>query len=75
MISYYEFLMSLEWIALDNNLRLIMTRAPSGCGWLFGFVNEHGEYSKPVSLLINHKEPEELFDELDKIAKEFRKES
>ena len=72
-MTYYDFLMKLEWIALSNGLRLVMTRAELGCGVMFGFAKD-GKYSKAAVLLLNHTTPEELFSDLEEIAKEFKKE-
>lgn len=72
-MTYYDFFMGFERIALDHGLRLVMTRAPFGCGFLFGF-SENGKYSKTAVLLMNHVTPEELFSDLEEIAEEFKKE-
>lgn len=69
-MSVDEFLMRLETIALKYNLRLFMTRAPIGCGFLLYFTNNSGEYSKQVVYLLNHNEPEEIFERLESVASE-----
>lgn len=74
-MDYRDFLMRLENIALDNQLRLKMDRAPIGCGFFFYFITEDGNYRTDYRvLLINHTDLETLFGELERLASDLRKE-
>ena len=74
-MDYQDFLMRLENIAIDNQMRLVMERAPVGCGFFFYFITENGNYRTDYRvLLINHTDLEVLFSELERLASELRKE-
>lgn len=71
-MSYEEFLMRLECIAIENGLRLTMTRSELGSGFFFYFVAENDIRSDYRVFLLNHMKPEELFEMLERVAKELK---
>ena len=72
-MNYYDFLLQLESIALTYVFRLVINRAPVGCGFIFYFKDDKtGKYSRSYTYLINHLVASELFRELECIAKEFK---
>ena len=72
-MNYYDFLLELESIALTYGFRLIMNRAPVGCGFIFYFKDDKtGNCSRSYSYIMNHCIALELFRELECIAKEIK---
>jgi hypothetical protein len=72
MDTYY-FLRRFESIAVVHGLRLCMTRAPLGCGLLFYFIDDHSaETSELYCFQIHHDSYENLFENLERIAKDFK---
>ena len=72
-MNYYDFLLQLESIALTYGFRLIMNRAPVGCGFIFYFKDDKtGDYSRSYAFNLNHCSTKELFHELKRIAVEFK---
>lgn len=76
MMSYYDFIMTLECIAVRNDLRLIMNRAPFGCGIFFYFIDSNtSNYSKSIVWMNGKENPEVLFDRLQDLADRFKGET
>lgn len=72
-MDYEEFLTSLEGIAINSGFRLVMERAPIGCGILFYFRDgESGLKSMDIWYYPNRELALGLFDKLEQLAKEFR---
>jgi hypothetical protein len=73
-MNYYDFIHALEGIALKNELRLIMNRAPTGSGLFFYFIDDRNQtHSRSVVWNKSHEEPLSLLDKLEELAKEFRR--
>lgn len=75
MMDYFDFMMSLECIAVTNGLRLFMNRAPVGCGIFFYFRDDKTrKTSKAITWLNGKEHPNSLFNRLNLLAKEFKEE-
>lgn len=74
-MDYLEFVMTLETIAIMNDLRLIINRASVGCGIYFHFIDDYtGMRSKDIVWLNGREHPKSLFNRLNLLAKEFKEE-
>lgn len=74
MMNYFDFMMTLECIAAEFDLRLFIQRAPVGCGFFLYFKDDYNQTHSPSITWMNGRdEPEELFAELRKLADEFNK--
>lgn len=72
MDTYY-LLRRFESIADMYGLRLCITRAPLGCGLLFYFIDDHSaKTSELYCFQIHHDSYENLFENLERIAKDFK---
>ena len=74
-MDYFDFLESLESIAVRKELRLCVTRAPIGCGFHFYFKKfpDNGTHSAYITFQKQHSNPDDLFERLEKVADEFNK--
>lgn len=75
-MTYYDFIHTLEHIALKNDLRMIMNRGPVPIknGLYFYFIDDRNQtHSRSVVWDKSHEEPLLLFDKLEELAKEFRR--
>lgn len=71
-MTYYDFIYSLERLALDNELRLIMNRGPVGSGLYFYFIDDKNQtHSRSVPWDKRHEEPIVLFSRLEELAEGF----
>ena len=74
-MDHVDFIMTLECIGLRNDLRLIMNRAPVGCGIFFYFIDDKSDtYSKDIVWRNGRESPESLFESLEVLAKDFKEE-
>lgn len=77
-MNYADFIMELECIAIEKDLRLIIERAPVGCGIFFYFKKDCYDVwgrSDYIVWLNGKEEPESLFTRLRYIADDFNKKS
>lgn len=75
-MDYFDFMMSLECIAVEKDLRLHIERAPVGCGFFFYFKKDgHDTWGRSdyIVWLNGKEEPESLFKRLRYIADTFNK--
>ena len=73
-MNYYDFINALEGIAVDKELRLIMNRAPVGCGISFYFIDDRNQtHSKPITWFKNREEAIVLLSRLEELADEFKR--
>lgn len=75
MRLYYhiDFLARFEEIALHNDLRLIMQRAPVGCGIIFCFKDDmDGTSSPPLAWFYEKEDVDSMFKRLQKLADDFK---
>lgn len=73
-MDVYYFLRRFESIAVVHGLRLRMERAPLGCGLLFYFIDDNSaETSELYCFQLSHDSYENLFENLKRIAKDFKR--
>lgn len=72
-MQHIQFLMQIEELALEKNLRINMTRIPNACGFIFYFSDiEKKKSSKGLLYLPYKHDVEDLFKKLEKLANEFK---
>ena len=73
-MNYYDFIHALEGVALKNELRLMMNRAPVGSGIYFYFIDDRNQtHSRSVVWNKTHEEPLSLLAKLEELAVEFKR--
>lgn len=73
-MDVYYFLRRFKSIAVVHGLRLRMERAPLGCGLLFYFIDDNSaETSELYCFQQGHDSYENLFENLERIAKDFKR--
>ena len=71
--SFFDFMAQFEGLALSNHLRLLMSRAPVGCGIIFYFKDDmSGTCSPPLIWFWEKQSVDNLFARLQKLADEFK---
>lgn len=69
------FMCELEYIAIHNGLRLLMSRAAVGCGINFCFQHDATRKRSDAIVYFHDKETAgSLFGRLEVLAKDFKKE-
>lgn len=76
LVSYMDFMDRLEEIALSHDLRLIMQRAPVGCGFTFYFKDEKTHKYSATSITWHYQKEDidSMLHHLYVLARDFKKE-
>lgn len=76
LVNHVDFMEKLEEIALQFDLRLIMQRAPVGCGFIFMFKNDRTHQFSPTCITWDYhrQNVDWLIHHLHVLARDFSKE-